>query len=97
VSDGLCTVTGDHISTATAIAREINIIKADENPAELAMAAAEFDFMGDEHVDELIELPRVVGRCSPDTKVKMIEALHRRKRIVAMTGLCSLCMVWVWI
>jgi magnesium-transporting ATPase (P-type) len=31
-------------------------------------------------------LPRVVARCSPATKVKLIDALHRRGRVVAMTG-----------
>jgi magnesium-transporting ATPase (P-type) len=31
-------------------------------------------------------LPQVVARCSPATKVKLIDALHRRGRVVAMTG-----------
>ncbi|KAF9214270.1 Na+ ATPase, partial [Podila verticillata] len=52
----------------------------------LIMTAAQFDSMSDEDVDRLVELPRVVARCSPNTKVKMIAALHRRKMFATMTG-----------
>ncbi|KAJ1731572.1 hypothetical protein LPJ61_002471 [Coemansia biformis] len=50
------------------------------------MTAREFDRMSVEEIDALPELPCVIARCSPDTKVKMIEAMHRRGGIVAMTG-----------
>jgi len=39
-------------------------------------------YLTDDHVDRLRYLPRVVARCSPATKVKLIEALHRRGKIV---------------
>ncbi|KAF9210397.1 Na+ ATPase [Podila verticillata] len=52
----------------------------------LIMTAGQFDAMSDEEVDRLEELPRVVARCSPNTKVKMIAALHRRDLFAAMTG-----------
>ncbi|KAF9109007.1 Na+ ATPase [Mortierella sp. AM989] len=81
-------LTGDHPSTAAAIAKECAIIPSDvpvkNNP--LIMTATQFDAMSDEQVDQLEELPRVVARCSPNTKVKMISALHRRKLFAAMTG-----------
>lgn len=32
------------------------------------------------------QLPLVLARCSPETKVKFVDALHRRKKFVAMTG-----------
>ncbi|KAI9596567.1 hypothetical protein BDF19DRAFT_394346 [Syncephalis fuscata] len=54
--------------------------------AELTMPASQFDVLSDEELKEINELPLVVARCSPDTKVKMIGALHARKRVVAMTG-----------
>lgn len=84
-------LTGDHIATATAIAREITILPADydldsKHQVELVMPAQKFDKMSIEQIDALPELPLVIARCSPETKVKMIEALHRRKRISAMTG-----------
>ncbi|KAF8933568.1 Na+ ATPase [Dissophora ornata] len=81
-------LTGDHPSTAAAIAKEVAIIPEDldvtNNP--LVMTAHQFDSMSDEEVDALNELPRVVARCSPNTKVKMIAALHRRNLFATMTG-----------
>ncbi|EPB86926.1 hypothetical protein HMPREF1544_06249 [Mucor circinelloides 1006PhL] len=79
-------LTGDHIATATAIAREVSIIPAEGDVSDLVMSAQAFDKLSEETIDQLPTLPLVIARCSPDTKVKMIEALHRRKRISAMTG-----------
>ena len=85
-------LTGDHPSTATAIAKEVGIIprnnanmSKEENDA-LVMTAAEFDGMTEEEIDALPTLPLVIARCAPDTKTRMIAALHRRKRYCAMTG-----------
>ncbi|ORX97929.1 potassium/sodium efflux P-type ATPase [Basidiobolus meristosporus CBS 931.73] len=83
-------LTGDHPATAAAIAREVSIIppnyrESKEGP-KLVMTAMEFDALTDQEIDDLEELPYVIARCSPDTKVKMIKALHRRKKIAAMTG-----------
>ncbi|KAF9157198.1 Na+ ATPase, partial [Actinomortierella ambigua] len=81
-------LTGDHPSTAAAIAKEVAIIPADTNvkASPMVMSADMFDSMTEEQIDALEELPRVVARCSPNTKVKMIAALHRRKLFAAMTG-----------
>ncbi|KAI9275801.1 potassium/sodium efflux P-type ATPase [Phascolomyces articulosus] len=84
-------LTGDHVATATAIAREVSILPEryglDGKPQEeLVMPATKFDKLTEEQIDALPQLPLVIARCSPDTKVKMIEALHRRKRIAGMTG-----------
>ncbi|KAK3814942.1 MAG: potassium/sodium efflux P-type ATPase [Benniella sp.] len=81
-------LTGDHPSTAAAIAKEVAIIPEDLNVSNnpLVMTAQKFDSLTDEEVDQLVELPRVVARCSPNTKVKMIAALHRRNLFAAMTG-----------
>ena len=81
-------LTGDHPSTATAIAKEIGIIEDKDvarMPRHTVVTASEFDRLSDREVDEMEELPRVIGRCSPETKVRMIEALHRRKRFAAMS------------
>ncbi|KAF2395736.1 sodium transport atpase [Trichodelitschia bisporula] len=85
-------LTGDHPATASAIAKQVGILPKDTNKLRgdiaeaLVMTAAQFDKLSDKEVDELPVLPYVIARCAPQTKVRMIDALHRRKRFVAMTG-----------
>jgi potassium/sodium efflux P-type ATPase len=85
-------LTGDHPETARAIALEVGILpnKMSQISADVAkamvMAASDFDKLTDQQIDKLAILPLVVARCAPQTKVRMIEALHRRKCFVAMTG-----------
>ncbi|KND92018.1 Sodium transport ATPase 2 [Tolypocladium ophioglossoides CBS 100239] len=85
-------LTGDHPETARAIALEVGILpkRMNEIAADVAktmvMAASDFDKLTDQEIDGLPLLPLVVARCAPQTKVRMIEALHRRKCFVAMTG-----------
>lgn len=50
------------------------------------MTAAEFEMLDERTIDAMVRLPPVIARCSPTTKVLVIEALHRRGRFVAMTG-----------
>lgn len=50
------------------------------------MTASQFDSLSNDEIDALPELPLVIARCAPQTKVRMIEALHRRGKFVAMTG-----------
>ncbi|KAI9493211.1 hypothetical protein BDB00DRAFT_907457 [Zychaea mexicana] len=83
-------LTGDHHITATAIAKEINILSdqllKSKHMNQLVMTGPQFDSMTDEQIDALPRLPLVVARCSPETKVKMIQASQRRHLISAMTG-----------
>ncbi|KAI7886849.1 uncharacterized protein EV154DRAFT_567510 [Mucor mucedo] len=83
-------LTGDHEITATAIAKELNILNEKTMPPEalrtLVMTGPRFDALTDEEIDALPHLPFVVARCSPETKVKMILASKRRNNISAMTG-----------
>ena len=85
-------VTGDHPGTAKAIAQQVGILPANMNAlagdvAEaMVMTAGQFDKLSDEEVDALPTLPLVIARCAPQTKVRMIDALHRRGRFAAMTG-----------
>ena len=78
-------LTGDHPQTAAAIARDVNILPPNHSSSAI-MTAQAFDALSDSDIDALPELPLVVARCAPSTKVRMIEALHRRDRYVAMTG-----------
>lgn len=85
-------LTGDHPETARAIADQVGILP--ENTSTIGknsrdvmvMKASDFDKLTDEDIDALQFLPLVIARCSPNTKVRMIEALHRRKKFAAMTG-----------
>lgn len=55
----------------------------------MVMTAAQFDKLSDDDIDSLPLLPLVIARCAPRTKVRMIEALHRRKRFAAMVSQTS--------
>lgn len=78
-------LTGDHPGTARAIAKDVEIID-ERTPASAVMIARDFDQMTDAQVDAMETLPLVIARCSPKTKVKMVQALHRRGRFCVMTG-----------
>jgi magnesium-transporting ATPase (P-type) len=83
-------LTGDHPGTAKAIASEVGILPKrmdmlSKNVSDAAvMLAGRFDNMSDGEIDSLPILPIVIARCTPNTKVRMIEAIHRRKKFVAM-------------
>lgn len=81
-------LTGDHIRTATAIASEVGILDPiiDAKSSRLVMEAKEFDRLSDADVDVIEQLPLVIARCSPTTKVRMVEAMHRRGAFCVMTG-----------
>ncbi|KAJ5757330.1 uncharacterized protein N7511_006024 [Penicillium nucicola] len=85
-------VTGDHPGTARAIAAQVGIIPANMDSIAkdvadaMVMTAYEFDKLTEDEIDDLPTLPLVIARCAPNTKVRMIDALHRRGKYVAMTG-----------
>lgn len=85
-------VIGDHPGTAKAIAQQVGILPADFSTVAadvadaMVMTASQFDKLTDEEVDALPTLPLVIARCAPQTKVRMINALHHRDRFAAMTG-----------
>ncbi|KAF2640140.1 sodium P-type ATPase-like protein [Massarina eburnea CBS 473.64] len=85
-------LTGDHPGTARAIAEEVGILPSHmatvskEVADAMVMTATQFDKLSDDQIDALPLLPLVIARCAPNTKVRMIDALHRRKAFAAMTG-----------
>lgn len=90
-------LTGDHPETAKAIAIEVGILPSRmgrvgaDVAAAMVMTAGQFDALADEEIDRLPVLPLVIARCAPSTKVRMIEALHRRGKFCAMVSpICSL-------
>ncbi|KAG0682399.1 hypothetical protein C6P42_003063 [Pichia californica] len=84
--------TGDHPSTASAIAKEVGILPENLNIYSekvinsMVMTASQFDSLNNDQIDSLPVLPLVIARCAPQTKVRLVDALHRRGQIVAMTG-----------
>ncbi|KAL2818686.1 hypothetical protein BJX63DRAFT_429186 [Aspergillus granulosus] len=85
-------LTGDHPGTAKAIALDVGILPSHLNELSkdvsdsMIMTAHQFDKLSDDQIDALPTLPFVIARCAPSTKVRMIKALHRRKKFAAMTG-----------
>lgn len=85
-------LTGDHPGTARAIAAQVGILPAKMSELSkdvadaMVMTASQFDKLSESEIDALPVLPLVIARCAPNTKVRMIEALHRRKKFAAMTG-----------
>lgn len=78
-------LTGDHPATATAIALTIGILEKAYGK-DSVMTGQQFDALSNEQVDALPELPLVVARCAPETKVRMVDAIHRRGESTVMTG-----------
>lgn len=75
-------ITGDHLRTAVAIARKINLL-SDED---IAISGTELAALTQEELDNIIERVTVYARVSPEQKLTIIEALQHRNHIVAMTG-----------
>ena len=75
--------TGDNSATATAIAKEIGLIK-DSN--DLCFTNDEIESMSDNEILEVIDNIRVISRCMPGTKRRMAELAQRKGHVVGMTG-----------
>ena len=75
-------ITGDHINTAVAIAKTLNIL----NDGELAISGHDLDQMDDETFFAKLPNIRVYARVSPEHKVRIVDAWKQSKVVVAMTG-----------
>jgi len=81
-------ITGDHVETAKAIAKKINL-KAhfEENPESiLAVSGADISKWSDKDFEENVEKISVFARVSPEQKLRILKALQKKGHIVAMTG-----------
>ena len=75
-------ITGDHVVTASAIAKELGILL----DGDLVITGAELDNMSDSELDSKVEHISVYARVSPENKIRIVKAWQRKEQIVSMTG-----------
>ncbi len=75
-------ITGDHVTTAKAIAFQLGILKGKEKVLE----GKQLNDMSFEELEEMVEDIAVFARVSPEHKLKIVKALQNKGHIVAMTG-----------
>jgi P-type Ca2+ transporter type 2C len=72
-------ITGDHATTAAAIAAQLGIEGR-------ALTGAEFAALSDEGLEDQVGTIGVVARVAPEDKVRLVDTLKRKGNVVAMTG-----------
>ncbi len=75
-------ITGDHVVTASAIAKELGILGEDDK----AITGAQLDAMTDQELDREVERISVYARVSPENKIRIVKAWQRKGQVVSMTG-----------
>ena len=75
-------ITGDHKTTAAAIAKDIGIM----DEGDIALTGQELDSLTDEELDEKLEHIPVYARVSPENKIRIVRAWQKKGKITAMTG-----------
>ena len=75
-------ITGDHVVTASAIARELGILEEGDR----AITGTELDAMTDSELDTQVEHIAVYARVSPENKIRIVKAWQRKGQVVSMTG-----------
>ncbi len=75
-------ITGDHVVTASAIARDLGILREGDQ----AVTGSELSAMSEEELDSRVESISVYARVSPEDKIRIVKAWQRKGQVVSMTG-----------
>lgn len=75
-------ITGDHKTTAKAIAIDIGIFEE----GDMALTGSELDALSDEELDKNLEHISVYARVSPENKIRIVKAWQSKGKVCAMTG-----------
>ncbi len=75
-------ITGDHVITAAAIAKDLGILVEGDR----AITGAELDAMSEEELDNQVESISVYARVSPENKIRIVKAWQKKDQVVSMTG-----------
>lgn len=75
-------ITGDHVVTASAIAKELGILN---DPSE-ALSGSELHQLSDEELDARVKALSVYARVTPEDKIRIVKSWQRTGAVVAMTG-----------
>lgn len=75
-------ITGDHVVTASAIARELGILEKGDK----AVTGAKLQAMSDEELDQTVKENSVYARVTPEDKIRIVQSWQRTGATVAMTG-----------
>jgi ATPase, P-type (transporting), HAD superfamily, subfamily IC len=75
-------ITGDHVVTASAIAKELGILKDKSED----LSGSELKKMSDEELDKRVKDLSVYARVTPEDKIRIVQSWQRSGAVVAMTG-----------
>jgi len=78
-------VTGDHMLTAVAVAKELNLLGENEEEGKV-LTGAELEKLSDEQLADIVQKVVIYARVSPEHKMRIIKAWKAKGQVVAMTG-----------